>query len=147
MGMTLWITTLSDRQLSGESDDLSLMYDLAEALDEICNRAQKTPLSAFFDTTDLEYNLCDESDDDDGHDEAPKRDPETGLAYGIDDMKWFAAADGISTLSALRTQLASGCNLDIEAEDRTVLLEEIDFCITKLSELPNPGKFHLAVVM
>ena len=144
--MTLWITTLSDRQLSGESDDLSLMYDLAESLDELCNRAQKTPLSAFFDTTDLEYNLCDERDADDD-DEAPKRDPETGLAYGIDDMKWFEAADGISTLSALRTQLASGCDFDIEPADRTVLLEEIDFCMTTLSELPDPGKFHLAVVM
>lgn len=137
MGMTLWIHTLDGRKMSDESDDHSLMYDLAEELDVICSEAGKSPLSSFFDATDLEYNMSDED---------PELDPETGLAYGIDDMNWFDPADGLATLKALRRHIADGWKPQMK-EDRTVLIEELDDCISKLNELPATGKFHLAVVM
>lgn len=148
MSMTLWIHTLDGREMSDESDDHSLMYGLAEELDAVCSAAGKPLLSSFVDTTDLEYNMSDEFDDDEGdEDEEPAIDPETGLGYGIDDMKWFAAADGVATLQALRATVAGGWKPEMDEEGRSMLIEELDDCIARLLALPDNGKFHLAVIM
>jgi hypothetical protein len=148
MSMTLWIHTLDGREMSDESDDHSLMYGLAEELDTVCSAAGKPLLSSFFDMTDLDYNMADEFDDDDGEaDEELAIDAETGLGYGIDDMKWFAASDGLATLQALRATVAGGWKPEMDEERRSMLIEELDDCITRLQALPAAGKFHLAVIM
>jgi hypothetical protein len=132
--------------MSGESDDHSLMYDLAEELDVLCSGCGSKPLSSFFDTTDCDFNMSDEFDDEDA-DEEPAIDPETGLAYGIDDMKWFDAAEGLATLQAIRAQVAEGWKPDMVADERSALIDELDDCIATLADLPAGGRFHLAVVM
>ena len=152
MGMTLWIHTLQDREMSHESDDHSLMHDMADQLDLLCERLGVLKLSSFFDMTDLEYNL-DEEDGDEG-DEADEGgedtlDPETGYAYGIDDMQWFDAGSGLATLEALYAELEDGAAEEVPLEDdeRGYLLEELEDCIAELADLAPGGRFHLAVVM
>jgi hypothetical protein len=143
MGMTLWLHTLEDREYSKDSDDHSLMHDHAEALDALCDAAKVRKLSDFFDVTDMEYNYSDEFDDD----EEPTLDPETGYAYGIDDMQWFAADEGLVTLRSLREQIAEGAIDALDEDERAELLDELDDCIGVLEDTSTQeGKFHLAVV-
>lgn len=142
MGMTLWIHTLEGRNMSKESADHSLMHDRADDLDEICKALHVPPLTSFFDTTDLEFNLSDEEEDD------KELDPETKLGYGIDDMKWFDAATGLRTLTALRSYVSGNSALELDSEQKAMLLEELADCIETLkSPAASGGKFHLAVIM
>jgi hypothetical protein len=104
MGMTLWIHTLEDRDYSKDSDDHSLMHDLADQLDEVCEQLNVQKITEFFDFTDLEYSYSEEADadDEDNEDELENDleaeiDPETDLEYGIDDMQWFDATRGLTT--------------------------------------------------
>jgi hypothetical protein len=147
MSMTLWIQTLEGRELGKESDDHSMMHEVSEQLDAVCEKLGVQPLSSFFDTTDIEYNNSDDDFDDESDD--PELDPETGYAYGIDDMQWFDAAAGLKTLQALRTHAASGAKIpDLDDESRALLLEELDDCIQKLTgPATRGGKFNLPVVM
>lgn len=143
MGMTLWIHILEDGIVSEAGDDHSVMFDLAEALDEICARIGVSKLSSFFDTTDLEYNLTDHDDD-----AVPELDPATGWPYKTVSMKWFEASVGIATLRALRSHLTAHLIANLDKDSQDWLLEELDDCISKLSgPAQNGGKFHLAVVM
>jgi hypothetical protein len=144
MSMTLWIQTLEGRDVSDESDDHSIMHELAERLDGACEKLGLTPLSSFFDTTDLEFNIREDESDDD-----PELDPETGCAYGIDDMQWFDAAAGLKTLQGLRAHVASGAKIpDLDASSSIELLAELDDCIERLQgPAARGGKFNLPVVM
>lgn len=145
MGMTLWLHTLEDRKMSQDCDDHSLMQREADALDALCDTLGLARLSSFFDSTDFEYCLDDEFDDDGGEDGAP--DPETGLPYGIDDMAWFAAAEGLVTLAGLREAVADPAHGRFDDETRAGLIEELDDCLARLRALPEGGRFHLALIM
>ena len=105
MGMTLWIHVLEGREYSKDSDDHTLMYRHAESLDALCEEAGVRKFSEFFDFTDLEYSYAEE-DDDSGAE--PPVDPETGLGYGIEDMTWFEATEGRSSMQVLRERIAAG---------------------------------------
>ena len=144
MGMTLWMQTLDGRNMSEDSDDYSLMHDMAETLDELCEKLDVPKLTSFFDMTDLELNMDDDHDDD----EEAEVDEETGLAYGIDDMAWFDAATGLVTLQALRDEVEGAWGEELDEDSREILLEELEGCIDILNDLPaESGKFHLAVIM
>ena len=144
MGMTLWMQTLDGRNMSEDSDDYSLMHDMAETLDELCEKLDVPKLTSFFDMTDLELN----TDDDYDGDEEAEVDEETGLAYGIDDMAWFDAATGLVTLQALRDEVEGAWGEELDEDSREILLEELEGCIDILTDLPSEsGKFHLAVIM
>lgn len=142
MSMTLWIHTLDGRQISKESDDHTLMYSLADELDAVCKESNIALLSSFFDTTDLEANFSEDFDEDE-----MEMNPETGYTYGIDDMKWFLATNGLTTMKSLRETIAKGWKHELDSDQRTFLLEELDDCIAQLQALPSDGKFHLAVIM
>jgi hypothetical protein len=154
MSMTLWLHTLQEREMTRESEDHNLMHELAEDLDSLCERLGVARLSSFFDMTDMEYNFdhggahaqSAEIDDDD----VSVLDPETGYAYGIDDMRWFDAAAGLKTMAALREEIdfSDGSELHLDEEEQDVLLDELDDCIMRLHEPAQAGgKFHLAVLM
>jgi hypothetical protein len=150
MGMTLWIHTLEDRNYSKDSDDHSLMNQHTEALDALCEAAGLRKLSEFVDYTDSEYDFDDADygdEDDDDFDDDPEIDPETGLAYGIDDMEWFDAAEGLAMLRTLREQLASDGLQGVESDEVEAMLEELDDCIANLEgPAARNGKFHLSLV-
>ncbi len=142
MGMTLWIHTLEDRNMSKESDDHSIMYEFINQLDELCTSLQVEKLSSFLDMTDLKLNMTEDFD------EELEEDPETGYAYGIDDMKWFDAAEGLKTFQALQAHLANTSIPNLQEENKIILLEELDDCIENLiGPATRGGKFNLPVVM
>lgn len=152
MGMTLWIHTLEERNYSKDSDDHSLMNRHSDALDAVCEAAGVRKLNEFMDFTDLEFNNMDVFDDDDGDDEEEDSgdaavDPETGLGYGIDDMAWFDAAEGLVSMKAMRDHVATAGLAGLDPEQGADLLEELDDCIAVLDgPASRAGKFHLAVI-
>ena len=85
MGMTIWMHTLEGRDYSKDSDDHTSMCRYSDELDTLSEQLKVKKLSAFFDYTDQELNSRDDADDDD--EDELGADPETGLAYGIDDMQ------------------------------------------------------------
>ena len=143
MGMTLWIHTLEDRDYSKDSDDHSLMNRYSDALDTVCGSVGVRKLTEFVDYTDQQFNYDDFNDGD----EEVELDPETELAYGIDDMTWFDAAEGLASFQAVRAQIASSGLDGLDAEAMEQLLDELDDCISVL-EVPasRGGKFHLTLV-
>ena len=155
MSMTLWLHTLQDREMSRDSEDHNLMHELADDLDFLCERLGVFKLSSFFDLTDMEFNFdhggaLAQSAQVDEDDEVSTLDPETGYAYGIDDMQWFDAGAGLATLSALREEIdfSDGLELHLDEEEQEVLLSELDDCIMHLRDpAAKGGKFHLAVLM
>jgi hypothetical protein len=149
MGMTLWIHTLEDREFSKDSDDHSLMHEHADAIDALCEAAGVRKLSDYFDFTDLEYSYAVDGEDDDEEDEGDGAilDPETGYAYGIDDMQWFAADEGIATLRLVRERVDAGALQELDEDNKAVLLEELDDCLKVLDgTAARQGRFHLAVI-
>jgi len=156
MGMTLWIHTLEDRNYSKDSDDHSLMNRHRDALDALCEDAGVRKLSDFVDYTDQEYNFSDFDDDDDPAEDDPEDDdayadpefdPETDLPYGIDDMTWYSAAEGLASLRAVRDTLEGEGLEGADAEEVDGLKEEIDDCISVLEgPASRGGKFHLALI-
>jgi hypothetical protein len=151
MGMTLWIHTLEGRTMSKESDDHSFMHRLSDELDALGTELGVGKLSYYFDFTDMNYNMGDEFDDEeaeDGGDDEPAIDPETGYGYGIDDMKWFDAARGMNVIRELRDAVAAGKLPELDAGERKELLWELDNCARVLEGPAERGaKFHLSVVM
>ncbi len=145
MGMTIWIHTLEGRNYSQDSDDHSLMCRHLEAIDEVCQKIGVKSLGDFMDYTDQEYNL-DEFDDED-EDEDVSLDSETGLGYGIDDMTWFDAQEGLSSFKALKTAVASSVITGLDTDEIVELMEELDNCITILEKsAAQAGKFHLSLI-
>jgi hypothetical protein len=156
MSMTLWLHTLQARQMSRESEDHNLMHELADDLDFLCERLGVAHLSSFFDLTDMEYNFdhggasAASAQINGADDEVSTLDPETGYAYGIDDMRWFDAAAGLLTIQALREEIdfSDGLELHLDEEQQDLLLDELDDCISRLrAPAAGGGQFHLAVLM
>jgi hypothetical protein len=144
MSMALWVHTLEGRQLTSHEDDHILMQKFTPALDAICTKIKVPLLSSFCDYTDAKANMSEDIDES----EEEKLDPETGWPYGIDDMTWFPAVDGLSTLTALRACLAAGDADGIAVDKMTRLIAELDSCIAKLTGPASRGaRFHLALVM
>ena len=147
MGMTLWIHTLENREYAKDSDDHSLMNLHIEALDALCDELGVRKLTEFMDYTGLEYSYG-EFDEDEEEDAAdPEIDPETDLAYGIDDMTWFDAAEGLAALQALRHAVAGGRLGEVTADETERLIEELDDCIAVVDgPASRGGRFHLTIV-
>jgi hypothetical protein len=145
MGMTIWIHTLEDREYSKDSEDHSLMNRHAEALDTLCDEVGVRKLSEFMDYTDQEFEYDGFDDEDD--DGEPELDPETELAYGIDDMTWFDAAEGLVSLQALRDAVVAQGLPGLDEDEAQELIAELDDCISALDgPASRGGKFHLSLV-
>lgn len=142
MGMTIWIHTLEDRKYSRDSDDHSHMCRHLEAIDEVCQNIGVRALGEFMDYTDQEYDFEEFEDE-----EEPELDPETGLAYGIDDMTWFGAEEGLSSFKALRAAVSSSGISSLKPAEIEELIEELNDCISILEKsATQSGQFHLTLV-
>jgi len=143
MGMTLWIHTLEGRNYLKDSNDHSLMNQNLDSLDALCTKLNVRKLSDYLDFTDQQFNYNDFDNDDN----EPELDPETELAYGIDDMTWFDASDGLISLLAVRNRIAEDGLHGFDADELPALLEELDDCISILDgSVSKGGKFHLSLV-
>lgn len=143
MGMTLWVHILNGRRIESDQNDHSWLHRLQEPLDVLCERDGVEKLSSFFDYTDLEHNMSEVGDGE------PALDPETGWAWGIDDMEWFPAASGLKTLRQLQTRIAEADTIgDLPQARKGELIAEVEDCIRQLEPAANGGlRFHFTVVM
>jgi hypothetical protein len=155
MGMTLWVHVLEGRQFTCHEDDHSLMNKYTPELDVVCKAIGATPLSDFIDCTDMNANFFEDEEDPDSEelDQEELLDPETGYSYGIDNMIWFPAREGLSTVSLLRAHLTTNglppLNGFPPLPEKALegLLEEFDSCIAKLTEpASRDASFHLSLV-
>jgi hypothetical protein len=120
--------------LTAVDADHSALYRHAPRLDDAAARLGLPPFSSFFDDTELKYNARAEFDPDLA--ERPA-DPETGRPYGLDEMRWRGAAEGLAAFNALRDQ----AGLPGDA------LAELDDCIAQLHGPAGRGaSFHLALI-
>jgi hypothetical protein len=141
MSMTLWLHVLHDRKIESDETDYSSLWRFTEALDGLCASLGIPLFSSFIDRTDVKYNLV-------GKPEDAELDPETGWAYGIDDMRWFDVKDGLRTLRALESHLAGEPEaLGLKPGQLEALLEELREVCTKLESADSDARFHLELVM
>lgn len=143
MGMTVWVHILNGRKIEGNQNDCSWMAQLAEPLDTICEQRGVAKLSGYFDYTDLNYNMGEGGDPDVGPD------PETGWAWGIDDMSWFPAGEGLHTVRELSTAVAEAGSIGkLPTSRKGELLAELEDCAQQLAAAAALGQqFHLTVLM
>ena len=140
---TLRLATLNQRHFLLHDTALPVLVEYMSGLDALCRTLGVTPLSQFLDITALEFAeasglLAAEAP-------APKIDPETGLAWGIEDMDWFPISTGMITLEALSGHLQRNRPREVAGANRGPLLEALAFCESQLLPLEaEGGQFHLA---
>jgi len=140
----LRLNTLLDRRFQAGQQSLPALYCELRQLDMLCKSLGVTELSHFVDATEVELQeaaalVAAES----SFNTVPETDPETGLAYGIDDMSWQPIAAGMSSLEALEQHLQREFG---NQGSKAQLLTELGYCLHALSPLETEGaQFHLAL--
>ncbi len=144
MSRVLRLNTLLDRSFQPGAIALGALSAELKRLDALCKTLGVSELSRFLDTTAVELQqaviLVDDA-------QVPTADttsdPETGLAYGIEDMSWQPIAAGMSSLEALEQHLQRSSDPSTSA---ALLLQELRYCISALAPLETEGaQFHLAL--
>lgn len=144
MSRVLRLNTLLDRHFQPGERLLPALSAELSMLDSLSKTLGVTELTQFIDTTAVELQeaaalIAQES----SLNTVPETDPETGLAYGIEDMSWQPIAAGMSSLEALQQHLqrAGGAQ-----GSKRQLLTELDYCLQALAPLEAEGaQFHLAL--
>ncbi|MBK6651138.1 MAG: hypothetical protein IPG42_16515 [Betaproteobacteria bacterium] len=94
MSMTLWLNIRDGEHFKSNEEDHSAVFYLQESLDEMASSLGVSPLSAFYDDTDLRYNM-DESGEFDACEEG----------WPASAAKWFPAAAVQASVSAILSHL------------------------------------------
>lgn len=143
MSRVLRLNTLLDRRFQPGAISLDAMRAELGRLDALCKTLGVSELSRFLDTTAVELQQAVILVDDTQVPSADTAsDPETGLAYGIEDMSWQPIAAGMSSLEALEQHLQR----EHQGARTSSLLDELAYCLRALSPLEAEGaQFHLAL--
>lgn len=141
MSTVLWANYLVDGVVSCDESDKYALYEHIDQLDEICRDAGLVPLSEWYDSTDLGFNLGEE-------DELPE---------GIESTDELMATDGVWTdagvaVDALEQLLATirDKNIVFGAQDNAhdEIVQELEESIAYAQEAAAVnGKFNFSVVM
>lgn len=140
----LRLATLEQRHFQLHSTALEQLTEHLNGLDALCRTLGVTPLSRFVDPTALEFAEASRLLP------AEERGPlipdgETGLAWGIEDMAWFPASTGMTTLEALSAYLQRNRPRELAGAKYPQLLADLTFCESCLGPLEaEGGQFHLA---
>ena len=135
MGDTIWVRRKSQvgTDDSGDDFDHSHFCKASEELDKLAETLGVRKLSDFIDTADMQYNLSD--------DELPE-------SWIVENEKWFAPADALPSLMKIVERLKSGEVKGIKEKLRPELLEELEDCLTKVTEAERArDQFHFCLVM
>ena len=116
-----------------------------DGLDALCRTLGVTPLRRFVDITAMEFAEASRLLPADAATSPPRPDPETGLAWGIEDMLWFPIGTGMITLEALSGHLQRNRPREVRGASRELLLDALAFCESALRPREaKGGQFHLA---
>lgn len=144
MSAVLRLATLDQRHFQLHAAVLHQLAEHLQGLDTLCRALGVVPLSQFVDLTALEFQeaaqlLATEEP-------VPAQpDPETGLAWSIEDMDWYPISTGMITLEALSGHLQRNRPREVSGANHRQLLDSLTFCETCLRPLETEGvQFHLA---
>lgn len=129
MSDTIWFLREGHSE-DGDDYDHTLMLNSSEQLDALAESLGVSKLSDFYDYSDLEFNLSEEELDE---------------AWVAENSQWHEPSPA---LESVKTLLAHLEKLDIPAESRSDLQEELADCREKLANAIAAGeKFHFCIVM
>lgn len=139
MSMTLWLNIRDGERYESNGEDHSACYYLQEPLDSLAAKLNITPLGAFYDDTDLRYNM----------DEAEEfADSEDGWPASA--AQWFPAAQLLSSVSAILHHLQTNPD-SLQTADgwkQADVIEELsDFKVDLETAAAQSKTVHLCIVM
>ncbi|MEI8571406.1 hypothetical protein U737_03895 [Methylomonas sp. LW13] len=139
MSMTLWLNIRNGETYESNGEDHSAVFYLQEPLDALADKLNVTPLSAFYDDTDVRYNM-----DETGEFE----DCEEGWSASV--ANWFPAAAVLSSVSVILDHLQTNPNA-LTTADGWKQDDAIDELTDFRSELERvaaqSSTVHLCIVM
>ena len=136
--MTIWLNVRDGEHFKSNEEDHSAVFYLQESLDEVASRLGVSPLSAFYDDTDLRYNM-DESGEFDACEEG----------WPASAAKWFAAAAVQASVSAILGHLQTHPDALNETDGwhQSDVMEELrDFQSTLTQAVAQASTVHLCVL-
>jgi hypothetical protein len=139
MSMTVWLNVRTGKKYKSTDDDLSALFAQQEALDALAVQLNVTPLTAFFDDTDVRYNM-----DETGEFE------ESDDGWPADAAVWHEAASLLRTAQVLRDNLLAGQQSlpDTEGWSQQNVIDDLETLIPGLQKAAAKGSVvHLLVVM
>lgn len=143
MSAILHIATLCNRQFQLHPASLRQVIVHLDGLDALCKTLGVTPISHFIDLTAVEFEEAAALAGDTNTSSSP--DPETGLAYGIEDMEWLPISTGMISFEALISHLQRNRPKELNGAPLTQLVEELQLCETTLAPLEiEGGQFNLS---
>ena len=135
MGNTIWVKVETDGDVSCDERDHSIMCSLDRKLDRIANDAGVTPISQFFDGSEMAAEFADED-------------------MALPEPQWYDPSTGLATVGVLLAHLDSNPDLFTYSDDpsrshwRSNLTEELNNCKTLLTSAVESGsRFHFAILM
>lgn len=129
MSDTLWFLREGQTE-DGDDVDHTAMLNSSEQLDALADALAVSKLSAFYDYSDLEFNLSEEDLDE---------------GWIAENSQWHDPAPALESVNALLAHLDK---LEIPEDSRGELQEELEDCRQKLMNAVSAGeKFHFCIVM
>ena len=138
MSMTLWLNIRDGEHFKSNEEDHSAVFYLQESLDEMASSLGVSPLSTFYDDTDLRYNM-DESGEFDACEEG----------WPASAAKWFPAAAVQASVSAILSHLQTHPDAlnDTDGWCQSDAMEELrDFQPTLTQAVAEARTVHLCVI-
>jgi hypothetical protein len=139
MSMTVWLNLRMDESYESDRQDLSALFALHEQLDEIASKLNASPISHYFDDTDVRYNM-----DEAGEIEVTEK------GWPASSASWFDASVLLRTVTELRDFLDKNPNVVTEIDGWTQddVCEDLLVLISGLEAAVKAKKpVHLLVVM
>ncbi len=132
MSEVLWVR-VEGRADEPDPMDHSLLFELTERLNTLAAQLGVTPLSAFYDWADYEYNRSDAGEDE---------------SWIAEHARWHEAPAVLSSLRSIAQAMRHTAMGEIDEDTAAALQEELNDCITRVQEAAEQGRrVHLCVVM
>jgi hypothetical protein len=139
MSMTVWLNVRSGEKYESDGEDRSAIFALQDQIDRLTSELGVVPLSAFFDETDVRYNM----DDDGAFDESEEGWPASAA-------RWYDPAQVLRTVEALCSHLEGNqnCIALTDGWSQDQVLENLRSLMPGLRGAATANKaVHLLVVM
>ena len=142
MSDTIWININNGDDIDCNEEDHSIMLALTDELDILAGTLGVKPLSAFYDYTDMEYNLKEDDDQEDYEEESD-------IAWSNDQATWFNAEEAYGSVTAILESLEANPEVislgDYDIDDLIWELEDAQTELEKAIEAEQT--FHFCIVM
>lgn len=140
MGMTIWINIFDGKNCYSNQADHSAVFALTEQLDSIAINLGIKTLSAFYDYTEMKFNLI--------ANDFQELEDEKG--WSNNDANWFNPQEGLATINAILKHLEQDSQyIDFRESFWSLndLIDELEDCKTELQKAMSQGfLFHFCIL-